>query len=387
MPEKKRTSDSLRREIASLFEAGVGQREIARRLRVGLGTVQRWAQRQAASDGSLPDRISGRASNRVGPEVELQILESRVRLKSSPLGEVGAEAIYRDLLERGYAPPSTSTIGRVLARFGVLDSKKRTRRVPPPQGWYLRDVANRQVELDQFDAVVGLVIRGGIDVEVLNGVSLHGGLVASWPEPSVTTSSTLLRLVEHWREYGLPAYAQFDNDTRFQGAHQFKDSLGRVVRLCQSLGVVPVFAPPREPGLQNAIESFNARWQAKVWSRWEHLDLKHLQERSLAYVAASHQRHARRIEAAPGRTPFPSSWISKERFALQGRVVFIRRSDEHGCVQMLGHTFQVDANRPHRLVKAEVWYGQQRIDFYALRRAEPTQQPLLAQIAYSPKLN
>jgi hypothetical protein len=239
--------------------------------------------------------------------------------------------------------------------------------------------------MDQFDAVVGLVIRGGIDVEVLNGVSIHGGLVASWPEPSVTTDLTLIRLVEHWREFGLPTYAQFDNDTRFQGAHQFKDSLGRVVRLCHSLGVTPVFAPPREPGLQNAIESFNARWQSKVWNRWEQADLQALQERTHAYVAASRKRHAMRIEAAPTRTPFPETWAPNKRFPLDGNVIFIRRSNDQGHVCLLGHTFETDPNRPNRLVRAVVQYREKQIDFHALRRADPENQPLLAQIAYSPK--
>jgi len=382
---KKGTSESLRHEIVALGADGIGQREIARRLRVSLPTVQRWLARPAAPDGSFPDRVSGRASNRTVPDVELRVLDSRMRLRDSALGETGAAAIHRDLTERGDEPPSISTIGRILARCGALDGRKRTRRPPPPQGWYLPDVATKLVELDQFDAVVGLVIRGGIDVEVLNGVSLHGGLIASWPQSSVTTDSTLLRIVEHWREFGLPAYAQFDNDTRFQGAHQFKDSLGRVVRLCHSLGVVPVFAPPREPGLQNAIESFNGRWQAKVWRRWEHADLAELQARSIAYVAASRKRHVSRIEAAPARTPFPVEWVSKKRFPLLTKVIFIRRSDEQGRVRLLGHLFPVDPNRPHRLVKAEVFYDQQRIDFRALRRATPQSQPLLAQIPYSPR--
>ena len=310
------------------------------------------------------------------------VLLSRQRLKVSPLGEFGAEAIHRDLMERGEAPPSVSTIGRILVRLGALDAKKRTRRPPPPQGWYLADVASRQAELDQFDAIVGLVIRGGVDVEVLNGVSLHGGLIASWPQSSVKTSSTLLRLVEHWREFGLPAYAQFDNDTRFQGAHQFKNSLGRVVRLCMSLGVIPVFAPPREPGLNNAIESLNARWQAKVWNRWEHASLQELQERSMEYVIASRRRHAQRIEAAPERTPFPTDWVDQKRFPLQGKLIYVRRTDERGRVGLLGHSFHVGATWTHRLVKAVVLFDEDRIDFHALRRADPHVQPILTQIPY-----
>ncbi|PZR19037.1 MAG: hypothetical protein DI538_31520 [Azospira oryzae] len=67
-----------------------------------------------------------------------------------------------------------------------------------------------------------------------------------------------------WQRDGLPAYAQFDNDTVFQGAHQFADTVGRVSRLCLALGVIPVFVPPLEHGMQNTIEGFNALGQAKV---------------------------------------------------------------------------------------------------------------------------
>ena len=67
--------------------------------------------------------------------------------------------------------------------------------------------------------------------------------------------------------------SQFDNDTRFQGPHQHRDVVSRVMRLCLSLGVTPVFAPVREHGFQNAIENLNGRWQAKVWSRFHHESL------------------------------------------------------------------------------------------------------------------
>ena len=99
------------------------------------------------------------------------------------------------------------------------------------------------------DLVEGLVIKDGPHVEVLNAVSLHGGLPASWPfESPVTSERTVAALVAHWREVGLPDYAQFDNDMIFHGTHRYPDALGRVLRLCLSLGVVPVLVPPRETG-------------------------------------------------------------------------------------------------------------------------------------------
>ena len=89
-----------------------------------------------------------------------------------------------------------------------MDSKPRTRRPPPPTGWYLPDVAAGKAELDSIAIVEGLVIRDGPHVEVLNAVSLHGGLPASWPVASpVTAALTVASLVEHWRAVGLPGYA------------------------------------------------------------------------------------------------------------------------------------------------------------------------------------
>src|SRR5262249_48963186 len=159
------------------------------------------------------------------------------------------------------------------------------------------DVARAAAALDQVDIVEGLVIKGGPHVEVLNAVSLHGGLAASWPVASpVTSQQTVQSLLEHWRQVGLPGYAQFDNDMIFHGTHRSPDALGRVPRLCLSLGVVPVLVPPRETGFQAMIESYDGWWQAKVWSRFEHKDLEDLRGHSRRYVAALLRQRAARVE-------------------------------------------------------------------------------------------
>ena len=183
-----------------------------------------------------------------------------------------------------------------------------------PPGWYLPDVAARRAELDSIDIVEGLVIKGGPHVEVLNAISLHGGLVGSWPMAAAVTAKAVVEaLVEHWRAVGLPGYAQFDNDTIFQGPHQHKDVVGRVMRLCLGLGVVPVFAPPRETGFQATIESFNGRWQAKVWARFTHESLEGLAARRAGTwprPGYGPRRGSRRPRPA-GRSPRAGSWTCR----------------------------------------------------------------------------
>jgi hypothetical protein len=316
---------------------GASLRSIARSFRISLATVQHWVARaraaktpvQSAEDCADQARGPKHCPNRTPAILEGQILAARQELKLSPLGEIGARAIKAQLQkEDPESPrPCLRTIGRVLARSGVLDGQARCRRPAPRPGWYLPSVAARQAELDSFDGVEGLVIAGGQRVEVFNAISLLGGLPGSWPHPVLLTDRVLENLTAHWQQHGLPHYAQFDNDTLFQGAHQYTDAVGRVMRLCLQLGVIPVFAPPREMGFQAPIENYNGRWQAKVWNRFTHQDLAQLQARSAAYVEALRTRSAQRIERAPARRAWPTSLRFQPKAPPQGELIYLRRTD------------------------------------------------------------
>jgi len=368
---------------------GIPPRQVADKFGVALRTVQRWVARageQRLDRVDWSDRPCGLPTpvNRTARHLEDLVLTIRQQLRdTSDLGEFGAAAIHRELLARGIADlPSIRTIGLILQRRGALDYHHRLRRPPPPPGWYLPDVADERAELDSIDIVEGLALRGGIQVEILTGIALHGGLVAAWPHTTITAKFVVEALLEHWRAVGLPGYAQFDNDPIFEGAQVHPDTIGRVARTCLSLGVVPVFVPPRETGFQAAIESFNGQWQAKVWARFHHESLQGVQAQSSRYVAAHRQRRAARIEAAPPRRPFPRGWRLDLQSHPQGRLVFLRRSNERGEVQLLGRTFAVDPLWQHRLVRAEVDLKRCRIRFYTLRRRAPNQQPLVKETRY-----
>jgi hypothetical protein len=322
--------------------------------------------------------------------MEDRVLEVRKRLREeSALGEYGPRAIHAELTRLGVKEiPSPRTIARILERRGALDGQRRMRRPPPPRGWYLPRQTNGQangqttgrggqVELDSFDIVEDLVIKGGADVNVLTAISLHGGLCEAWPERQITAKITVDALIEHWRVHGLPRYAKFDNDTVFQGAHQYADSFGRVTRLCLTLGVTPIFAPPRETGFQADIESFNGRWQRGVWRRFTFVDLQDVQRQSKLFIAASRDKAAARIENAPARRPIPKKWQLNLQTPLQGTVVFLRRTDVRGEVSLLGHTYLASKLWCHRLVRVEVDLGQGQIRIHGLRRRDPSNHPLL----------
>ena len=376
--------------MVAAVRRGSPLRDVARHFGVALSTVQLWVARagsQRLDRVDWADRPDGpaRPANRSSQELEDLVLTTRRELKeTSDLGEFGGRAIRHALEARGQRPvPAVSTINRILDRCGALDGHRRVRRPAPPPGWYLPDVAAGRAELDSVDIVEGLVLKCGPQVEVLNATSLHGGLVGSWPMVAPVTAKVVVEaLVGRWRADGLPGYAQFDNDTIFQGPHQYKDVVGRVMRLCLNLGVVPVFAPPRETGFQAAIESLNGRWQAKVWARFTHESLDGLAACSGRYVAATRVRAAARIEAAPPRRPFPEGWHLDLQVRPRGRIVYLRRTSEQGGVELLGRRFEVNASWAHRLVRAEVDLDAGRVRFHALRRREPDRQPLLHEVAY-----
>ncbi|MBI4420794.1 MAG: hypothetical protein HY560_08210 [Gemmatimonadetes bacterium] len=356
---------------------------------MSLRTVQVWV---ARARGQRLDRVDwrnrppGRRTpvNRTPPALERQILALRDELRQdSVLGEYGAAAIHRTLQADGVAPaPTIRTVGRILARHGRLDRRQRLRRPPPPPGWHLPEVAARSAEVDLFDVLEDLKLARGPLVDVLTGISLHGSLCAAWPLRTASTQRILPCLTAHWQAVGCPAYAQFDNDTRFQGPHQHPDVFGRVVRLCLQLGVTPVFVPPREFGLQNAIEHFNGLYTAKVWRRFFFRSLAALARHTARYIEVRRHRLARRIDHAPPRGSWPPGWRFRPRLLPAGRVIFIRRTSARGQIDLLGHSWMVDPLWCHRLVRAEVDLAQQQIACFALRRRAPSGQPLLRVLDY-----
>ena len=176
---------------------------------------------------------------------------------------------------------------------------------------------------------------------------------------------------------------QFDNDTRFQGPHQHRDVVSRVMRLCLSLGVTPVFAPLREHGFRtpsrvsmdvgkrkSGAASTMSPWPPCVPSR----------------RASSERRGCAAplgLAAAPPRPTIPATWQLDLQALPSGRLVFLRRTNDASAVTLLGHTFPLDSLWPHRLVRCEVQLDLGRIHFYRLRRQQPQDQPLICEHPYA----
>lgn len=358
--------------MVAAVRRGASLRTVARRAHCSVRTVWRWVERargRRLDRVDWADRPRGRAVpvNRTPRRLEQRLVRLRRWLAlHDPLGYVGPEAIRRALLAADVAAPSARTIARILQRAGVTPQQRR-RHPPPPPGWYLPEVAAGRAELDQLDVVEGLHLRDRGPVEALTGISLWGKLALAEPTLAGWRSETISTvLTAHWRQWGAPSYLQMDNDTRFAGSSRAVRRLGRLIRFCLLEGVVPVFAPPRETGFQAAVESFNGLWQAKVWQRFRHRDLRQLRDRNRAFLKA---HHGLPRPEHPERSPSPRPPAS--------HVIFLRRTDGRGRIRLLGTEVTVNPHWPHRLVRAALDVAQQTLCVYALRRREPSHQPRL----------
>ena len=375
--------------MVAAVRRGQAQRAVARRFGISLGHLQHWLTRahgRKLSDVEWTDRPCAphQQARQTSTAIQRRVLALRQELRLGHLGFIGAQAIYDAL--RLEVPkdqvPGVRTIGRILKAHGALDAVRRVRRVSPPPGWYLPEVAAGRAELDAFDVIEDLPLEAGPRLDALTTRSLWGSVCGAWISDAMRAQWLCLQLQAHWRQHGCPAYAQFDNDSRFQGTHTHPDVLGQVIRLCLSLGVTPVFAPPREHGAQNLNESFNHLWQQKVWHRFHHADVTAFQSASDRFITAYQHRRAGRNDQAPARRPFPENWRLDLQRRPQGTIIYLRRTDERGVARILGHTWEVDPQWVHRLVRAEVDLAANQIRGYRLRRLAPDEQPLLKTFKY-----
>ena len=255
--------------MIEMLRRGRSQRAVARELRVSLHTVQRWWERAkglelGAVDWSERSHVAHRIANKTSADMERKICVLRKELESKgALGFSGAQSIHEVLQGRpevGHLP-SVHTIGRILRREGFLDRARRIRNAAPPAGWYLPGLAERRVDVDCFDVIEDLRMDGVGLFQVFTTRTLWAPLVGVWPAAVASTAFIIEALQAHWKGNGLPKFAQFDNDVRFQGGHTHPDVTGLVMRLCLALGVTPVFVPPLEMGFQGIMENFDGLWQ------------------------------------------------------------------------------------------------------------------------------
>ncbi len=174
-------------------------------------------------------------------------------------GNIGAEMIASELEKAGLAPPSLSTINRILRKHGLQkprEKQHKKRQLPRDYPWPQVSQPN---QLHLFDFVTRR-LKSGQRVTGCNLLDQH----RQWPYLRLITGKTKQNvadfLVAAWQEIGLPTTLYLDNDTVWRGSSSGKRSFSFIVRLCLLLGIEVVFIPPYTPEANSLIENFNGIW-------------------------------------------------------------------------------------------------------------------------------
>jgi hypothetical protein len=107
-----------------------------------------------------------------------------------------------------------------------------------------------------------------------------------------------------------------------------------------------------------------------------------VQKQSDKYVEAVRMKNQERYEASPMRWQIPKDWTLDYTTKPKGQVIFIRRTTNEECVEVMGHTWIVKGAGAHKLIRAEVNLTKNSIEFYRIRRREPTCHELIATADY-----
>ena len=263
-----------------------------------------WSDRSHARTDAAPHRPRDR-----GPDPET----CGGNWPSERPGASGAEAIHQALLERGLTGAALGPDHRPHprpprgpGRHGAGSAGRPRRR-----GWYLPDVA--AAGRPSWTASTSSRAWSSRTAPRSRS-STASRCTAAWSAPGRRGAPVTARPGRRGVDRALacasacPATPSSTTTRSSTGTHRHPDAIGRVMRLCLSLGVVPVFVPPRETGFQAMIEGYNGRWQAKVWARFTFTTRwpKSGSSRTASWPPCV-VRRAERIEAAPAAPPLPGA--------------------------------------------------------------------------------
>lgn len=228
------------RQVASdhgVSKSWVG--ELVRRYRKG--GYDALAKRSRRPHGS-PSQISD--------EVEDQVVMLRKQLGDKGL-DCGAHTIHYHLCRRMKAPPSISTIWRVLKRRGFVTPQPQKR----PRGSYIRFEAKLPNECWQSD-VTFWKLACGSKVEICNFIDDHSRVVVASQVFSTTTAAdaltTFRKAAARW---GHPASVLTDNGCIYTAAH--RNGRGAMETELLNLGIVFKHSRPNHPQTCGKVERFH----------------------------------------------------------------------------------------------------------------------------------
>lgn len=314
-----------------------------------------WAQPQSRR----PQQVAAKTSR----EGERLVCEIRQRLITTKYAQKGAFAIQWQLKQLGVELlPAIWTINRILRRHGLT-----VRPTYQPRGTpYPAPTVTAPHQVQQLDLVGPRYLVGGERFYGVHLIDAFSNAVAL--EVAVSKEAVVLveAVVAAWQRLGIPRLLQVDNELSFRGSNRYPRSFGLLIRLCLYVGVELVFIPEGEPWRNGVIERFNDVYDKLFFHSQHFRDRERLQQ-ELPHFEVFHNTHHRYAKLGQ-RTPWEvhttvRRQLLPRRFSLHrrglpwrdGRLSFIRLTDNTGAVRFFSERFVVDPTLIHEYVTGTIY--------------------------------
>lgn len=351
-----------RRLAFKLFEKGKSPKQILAQIPRKRSWLFKWKRRFEEHGWQALEGLSKaphRCPHAYAASTKNLVLRVRQKLEQAAVGLVGARAIRHHLQHYRLVKvvPSGSSIKRWLRAAGLRGGESPTDKEP----YY--PVPRLGLERVFFSLDwLARYLEGGQKLFVFHTIDHASHALWQSVDTAKTTRVACAHLVESCCRVGVPDFLQIDNDAAFTGLGRNKGSFGQFVRLCLYFGIEPVFIPPAEPKRNGLVEGVNGLWARSFFAknhfasvpdflrkryrflRWyEDYAPPALQGLSVSQARRQRKRHKltrKQVQHVPA--PLPLS---------EGRVHFIRKVDQRGCVNILKERWRISKS----LVGEYVW--------------------------------
>jgi len=228
-------------------------------------------------------------------ETEKLIINVRKKLMATPFSQYGPQAIYYDLEQQGYDPPPAWQIARVLERNNLSRPKGKSPYIPKG-----KEYPYNYILCQQMDLVGPRYLWCKARYYFLSLIDCDTHYAQTRILENKGADSICEELVNFWKVTGTPDFLQMDNDLSFWGSLIRPEAVGKIIRLCLSLKVTPVFIPLSEPWRNGVIEHFNNTMQQYVLKN-NHPDIKALKKTARHFDEIHNTCH--HYSSQNGKTP------------------------------------------------------------------------------------
>ena len=308
-------------------------------------------------------RAPRRVATKTAEQVEHLVCVLRERLAKTKYAQKGALAIQWQLRQLRVHPlPALWTINRILKRHGlVVKARYQPRGIPYP-----RRLPTRPNDVHQLDLVGPRYLEGGRRFYGVHCIDAYSRAVALAAVPSKRDTDVVDAVVAAWQRLGIPRVLQVDNELSFRGSIRYPRSFGLLIRLCLSRGVEVVFIPTGEPWRNGIVERFNDVYDKLFFRTQRFRGLAHLAHELRRFETFHNTQHRYavlgqhvpwEVHTAGRRRLLPQRFTVPQRGLpfREGRVSFVRLTDDQGRVRFFSESFLVDGTLVHEYVTGTVF--------------------------------